>query len=48
MIKELNNRGIETIMMTGDNSKVANYVGEKLGMTNVIAEVLPHEKSNNV
>jgi len=48
VIKELNDRGIETIMMTGDNSKVANYVGEKLGMTNVIAEVLPHEKSNNV
>jgi len=48
VIKELNERGIETIMMTGDNTKVANYVGEKLGMTNVIAEVLPHEKSNNV
>lgn len=48
VIKELNDRGIETIMMTGDNSKVANYVGEKLGMTNVIAEVLPHEKSSNV
>src|SRR5690625_4044316 len=48
VIKELNDRGIETIMMTGDNSKVANYVGEKLGMTNVIAEVLPHEKSNNI
>lgn len=48
VIKELNNRGIETIMMTGDNSKVANYVGEKLGMSNVIAEVLPHEKSINV
>src|SRR5690625_7639135 len=47
VIKELNDRGIETIMMTGDNSKVANYVGETLVMTNVIAEVLPHEKSNN-
>ena len=48
VIKELNNRGIETIMMTGDNSKVANYVGEQLGMAKVIAEVLPHDKSNNV
>lgn len=48
VIKELNNLGIETVMMTGDNSRVANYVGEKLGMTKVIAEVLPHEKSNNV
>ncbi|SOC21895.1 Cu2+-exporting ATPase [Ureibacillus xyleni] len=48
VIKELNNLGIETVMMTGDNKRVANYVGKKLGMTQVIAEVLPHEKSNNV
>ncbi|MDO6449423.1 heavy metal translocating P-type ATPase [Oceanobacillus profundus] len=48
VIKELNDRGIETIMMTGDNSKVANYVGKQLGMSKVIAEVLPHDKSNNV
>ncbi|MFZ3578305.1 heavy metal translocating P-type ATPase [Virgibacillus sp. DJP39] len=48
VIKELNDQGIETVMMTGDNSRVANYVGEKLGLTKVIAEVLPHEKSNNV
>ncbi len=48
VIKELNDLGIETVMMTGDNNRVANYVGKKLGMTQVIAEVLPHEKSNNV
>ncbi|GEB78445.1 MULTISPECIES: copper-translocating P-type ATPase [Bacillales] len=48
VIKELNDLGIETVMMTGDNSRVANYVGEKLGISKVIAEVLPHEKSNNV
>src|SRR5690625_680426 len=48
VIKELNDRGIETVMMTGDNTRVANYVGEKLGISKVIAEVLPHEKSNNV
>ncbi|MFS0752805.1 copper-translocating P-type ATPase [Oceanobacillus sp. 1P07AA] len=48
VIEELNNLGIETVMMTGDNSRVANYVGEKLGMSKVIAEVLPHEKSDNV
>lgn len=48
VIKELNDLGIETVMMTGDNSRVANYVGEKLGISKVIAEVLPHEKSKNV
>jgi P-type Cu2+ transporter len=48
VIKALREQGIETVMMTGDNSRVANYVGEKLGLSKVIAEVLPHEKSNNV
>ncbi|WP_047984334.1 copper-translocating P-type ATPase [Ornithinibacillus californiensis] len=48
VIKELTDRGIETVMITGDNSRVANYVGEKLGLTKVIAEVLPHEKSDHV
>lgn len=48
VIKELKDRGIETVMMTGDNSRVANYVGEQLGLSKVIAEVLPHEKSNNL
>lgn len=48
VIKQLNDLGIETIMMTGDNKRVANYVGDKLGLSQVIAEVLPHEKSKNV
>lgn len=48
VIKQLNELGIETIMMTGDNKRVANYVGDKLGLSQVIAEVLPHEKSKNV
>lgn len=48
VIKQLNDRGVETIMMTGDNSRVANYVGDKLGLSRVIAEVLPHEKSEHV
>ncbi|AVQ99798.1 heavy metal translocating P-type ATPase [Oceanobacillus iheyensis] len=48
VIEALNSRGIETVMITGDNSRVANYVGEQLGITKVIAEVLPHEKSKYV
>lgn len=48
VIKELHARGIETVMMTGDNSRVANYVGKQLGLSKIIAEVLPHEKSNYV
>lgn len=48
VIKELNDLGIETIMITGDNKRVANYVGGKLGLSKVIAEVLPHDKSKYV
>lgn len=48
VIEALNSRGIETVMITGDNSRVASYVGKQLGLTKVIAEVLPHEKSKYV
>ncbi|CEI82997.1 heavy metal translocating P-type ATPase [Oceanobacillus oncorhynchi subsp. incaldanensis] len=48
VIKQLKDSGIETVMMTGDNNRVANYVGEKLGLSKVISEVLPHDKSDNV
>lgn len=40
--------GIETIMLTGDNQRVASYVGEKLGIDTVIAEVLPQDKSEKI
>ncbi|NBK24401.1 MAG: HAD family hydrolase, partial [Spirochaetia bacterium] len=37
-----------TIMLTGDNQRVASYVGEKLGIDTVIAEVLPQDKSEKI
>jgi len=40
--------GIETIMLTGDNQRVASYVGEQLGINTVIAEVLPQDKSEKI
>jgi len=39
---------IESIMLTGDNIKVANYVGKKLGIDQIIAEVLPQDKANKI
>jgi P-type Cu2+ transporter len=48
VVAALKEQGIESIMMTGDNSRVANYVGEKLGLAEVFAEVLPDEKSRHV
>ncbi|WP_234987822.1 heavy metal translocating P-type ATPase [Carnobacterium iners] len=47
-IQLLNERGIESIMITGDNEKVANSVGKELGLTHVFAEVLPNEKSEKI
>lgn len=45
-IRELTDLGIETVMLTGDNEKTANAVAKKVGITNVIASVLPGEKAN--
>ncbi len=45
VVRELSNLGIDVIMLTGDNYKTANCVANKLGIKNVIAEVLPESKS---
>ena len=44
-IKTLHDLGIDVVMLTGDNERVANWVAEELGLDRVIAEVLPDEKS---
>jgi Cu2+-exporting ATPase len=40
--------GIKTIMLTGDNKKVAKWVSDELGLDEYVAEVLPHQKSEKV
>ncbi len=45
-IMELNELGIETYMLTGDNQKTAKAIGNIVGIKNVISEVLPGEKEN--
>lgn len=40
--------GIKCFMLTGDNKKVANWVAKEIGLDEVIAEVLPQEKSQKI
>src|SRR5690606_37666841 len=47
-INELKKINIKSIMLTGDNEKVAHYVGAKLGIDEIFAEVLPHQKSDKI
>lgn len=47
-IKAVQAMGIETIMLTGDNQRVASYVGKKLGIDTVIAETLPEDKAEKI
>ncbi len=48
VVKELNNRGIETWMITGDSERVAKAIAKKAGIQNVLAEVLPEQKAEKV
>lgn len=44
----LHQKGIEVIMMTGDNEATAKHVAESLGIKNYFANCLPQDKINEV
>jgi Cu+-exporting ATPase len=46
VIRKLSNMKIETIMLTGDNKETAEKIANELGITKVVSNVLPKEKSN--
>ena len=45
-IRELNDLGVRTVMLTGDNARTAQAIGRKLGVTEVRAELLPEDKQS--
>ena len=47
-IKTLRQNNIKSILLTGDNNKVAKSVSETLGMNSFMAEVLPHQKLEKI
>ena len=44
-IAELKSERVEVVMLTGDNRRTAEAIGRELGISRVIAEVLPQDKA---
>ena len=47
-IEELLRMGVQPVMLTGDNRRTANAVGTKLGLSAIVADVLPDGKEEVV
>ena len=48
MVEKLKSFEIEPLLLTGDNLSTAKYFSEKVGITNVKAELSPEEKFENI
>ena len=47
-VKQLHQVGVETVMITGDNSRTAEAIAKQAGIDRVLAEVLPEYKADEV
>ena len=48
VVAQLRNMGIEVVMLTGDNSRTANAIGRQIGVDDVISDVLPAGKEEQI
>ncbi len=47
-VAALREMGLDVVMITGDNSRTARAIGAEIGLTSVLAEVLPEDKAREV
>lgn len=47
-VASLKEKGVHSVMLTGDNERVAHWVAKQLGIDEVYAEVLPDHKADKV
>lgn len=47
-VAELKALGVETLLLTGDNRKTAEAIRKEVGIERAVAEVLPHQKEQEV
>ncbi len=47
-VKELRDRGVEVVMMTGDNRGTAERIAKGMGIETVLADVRPGEKASKI